>query len=687
LDAVIESTVLDLVLRVLPDPLALVESAVRRGRMRHVVQWANPAFRSMAGMSIAAAEVSDLRLGAAAEVIGNLLDTGVAGTADTLAACQEGPNMAVRISVHPLGEHNGTRRTVVVVKERSEELRAEEHLRASEEQFRALAEQAPIGIFRSDVGLRLGYANARCVEILGVGGMGMHGSRWMDTLAPTDRSRVVSALESVLDGAEVQLDHVKVERPDGSARWVSIRVAPVLSAQRAGGFVGSVEDVTERRLLEQALSHDATHDRLTGLPNRALLWDLLRDQLARPRPAVAVLFVDLDDFKFVNDSFGHETGDELLLNVADRLTQAVRPQDLVTRFGGDEFVVVCTDVHDAYQAERIAQRLVDALQPPFMIAGREMGVSASMGLVLSTEVGLDPETVLRDADTALYQAKASGKARWALFDERVRQGVTTRLAMAGALRRAIDHDQLRVHYQPIVDVATGRAVGMEALARWHDDEFGDVSPTVFVALAEEMGLIDRLGTWVLWSSCRQFARWQAELSDDAPGYVSVNLSARQLSSPGLVETVMQALEATGLAPSQLCLELTESVFMDDIDGAVGLLDDLCATGVRLALDDFGTGYSSLSSLRRFPGEFLKIDRSFVAGLRTEATAPAIVAAVVGLSDALGLAPIAEGVETSDDAELLASLGCRFFQGYLFAAPMAESEATEWLRSAALGVSR
>jgi diguanylate cyclase (GGDEF)-like protein len=448
-----------------------------------------------------------------------------------------------------------------------------------------------------------------------------------------------------------------------------------------------VEDVTERRLLEQALSHDATHDRLTGLPNRTLLWDVLRQELTRPEPAVAVLFVDLDDFKFVNDSFGHETGDELLLTVADRLTQAVRPQDLVTRFGGDEFVVVCTDVHDADQAERIARRLVDSLQPPFTIAGREIGVSASMGLVLSTEGGLDPETLLRDADTALYQAKASGKARWAMFDERVRQGVTTRLAMAGALRRAIDQDLLRVHYQPIVDVATGRAVGMEALARWYDEEFGAVSPIVFVTLAEEMGLIDRLGEWVLWSSCRRFAQWQEELSGDAPGYLSVNLSVRQLSSPGLVETVKQALKATGLAPEQLCLELTETVFMDDIDGAVARLDELCATGVRLAMDDFGTGYSSLSSLRRFPGEFLKIDRSFVAGLRSEATAPAIVAAVVGLSDALGLAPVAEGVETPDDAKLLASLGCRFAQGYLFAAPMADTEATAWLQATALGVHR
>ena len=689
MDAVIEPAVIDLVLRALPDPVALVESAVRRGRMQHRLQWATPAFTTLATIPHASADVGDLGLGAAGEVICNLLDTGVAGTADSFAACRDGASLAVRISVHPLGQlngapHNGSRRSVVVVRERSEELRAEEHLRVSEEQFRALAEQAPIGIFRSDVGLRLGYANARCIEILGVNSSGMHGSRWLDTLAPADRARVVSALEGVLEGAEAEVDQVKVERPDGSGRWVSIRVAPVLSSHRAGGFVGSVEDVTERRLLEQALSHDATHDRLTGLPNRSLLWEALRDQLARPEPAVAVLFVDLDDFKFVNDSFGHETGDELLLAVADRLTDAVRPHDLVTRFGGDEFVVVCADVRDAIQAERIAHRLVDALAPAFTIAGREINVSASMGLVLSTDAGLDPETVLRDADTALYQAKASGKARWALFDERVRQGVTTRLAMANGLRRAIEHHSLTVHYQPIVDQLTGRAVGVEALSRWHDAEFGTVSPAVFVALAEEMGIIDRLGRWVLWVACRQFAQWQADLGDLAPAYLSVNLSARQLAGPGLVETVMQVLEQTGLAPRRLCLELTESVFMDEIEGAVGQLRDLCSLGVRLAMDDFGTGYSSLSSLRRFPGEFLKIDRSFVAGLRTDPTAPAIVAAVVSLSEALGLSPVAEGVETGEDARLLQALGCRFAQGYLYARPMAEREATAWLRGTELG---
>ncbi|HEX6382717.1 MAG TPA: EAL domain-containing protein [Acidimicrobiia bacterium] len=684
MDAAIEPAVLDLVLRALPDPVALVESAVRRGRMQHRLQWATPAFSNLVTVPHPGAEVGELDLGAAGEVICNLLDTGVTGTADSFAAWADGQHVAVRISVHPLGEHNGSRRSVLVVRGRSEELRAEEHLRVSEEQFRVLAEQAPIGIFRSDVGLRLGYANARCIEILGVNTTGIHGSRWLDTLAPADRARVIAALEGVLEGAEAEVDQVKVERPDGSARWVSIRVAPVLSSQRSGGFVGSVEDVTERRLLEQALSHDATHDRLTGLPNRSLLWEALRDQLARPEPAVAVLFVDLDDFKFVNDSFGHETGDELLLAVADRLTDAVRPHDLVTPVGGDEFVVVCADVRDPAQAERIARRLVDALTPSFTIAGREVSVSASMGLVLSTEAGLDPETVLRDADTALYQAKATGKARWALFDERVRQGVTTRLAMANALRRAIEGDQLTVHYQPIVDQITGRAVGVEALSRWHDPEFGNVSPAVFVALAEEMGIIERLGEWVLQSACRQFALWQSELGERAPSYLSVNLSARQLAGSNMVETVMHTLETTGLAPRRLCLELTESVFMDEIEGAVGQLRDLCSLGVRLAMDDFGTGYSSLSSLRRFPGEFLKIDRSFVAGLRTDPTAPAIVAAVVSLSEALGLSPVAEGVEGTDEAELLQSLGCRFAQGYLYARPMPEGETTAWLRGMDVG---
>src|SRR5438270_4749082 len=267
LDAVIEPAVLDLVLRALPDPVALIESSVRRGRLQHRLQWATPAFSALVAIPQGDADVADLGLGAAGEVICNLLDTGVTGSADSFAASRDGVSLAVRVHVHPLGHPDGqqrttSRRSVVVVRERAGELRAEEHLRVSEEQFRVLAEQAPIGIFRSDVGLRLGYANARCIEILGVGGAGIHGSRWLDTLAPADRPRVVAALEGVLEGAEAELDQVRVERPDGSARWVSIRVAPVLSSHRAGGFVGSVEDVTERRLLEQALSYDATHDRL-----------------------------------------------------------------------------------------------------------------------------------------------------------------------------------------------------------------------------------------------------------------------------------------------------------------------------------------------------------------------------------------------------------------------------------------
>jgi EAL domain-containing protein (putative c-di-GMP-specific phosphodiesterase class I) len=292
---------------------------------------------------------------------------------------------------------------------------------------------------------------------------------------------------------------------------------------------------------------------------------------------------------------------------------------------------------------------------------------------------------LAPADRARVVAALEGVLEGAEAEvERVRQGVTTRLAMANALRRAIEQDQLTVHYQPIVDQVTGRAVGVEALSRWHDAEFGNVSPAVFVALAEETAIIDRLGQWVLWASCRQFARWQADLGDLAPAYLSVNLSARQLATPGLVETVLHVLESTGLAPRRLCLELTESVFMDEIEGAVGQLRDLCSLGVRLAMDDFGTGYSSLSSLRRFPGEFLKIDRSFVAGLRTDPTAPAIVAAVVSLSEALGLSPVAEGVETEDDARLLQALGCRFAQGYLYARPMPENEAGAWLRGCDLG---
>jgi diguanylate cyclase (GGDEF)-like protein/PAS domain S-box-containing protein len=659
-----------------PDAVAILDAVVHHGRSLYRVRWRNGAARALLGAAPARVAPGDLGATfgpAAAEELEHLLATSIPGSTEVAVRRADGASVPAKLTVTPLGEHVGRRWWALGLRERSAEQRVREHLEASEERFRVLAEQAPIGIFRSDVGLRLGYANARCAEIFGLGADDVLGAGWLVALPEDDRRRVVDALEDVLGGREVELHQLRLQRPGGDVRWVDLRVAPLRTVDKAAGFIGSVEDVTDRRLLEQALAHDASHDRLTGLPNRTLLWDRLQAALSAEHPQVAVLFLDLDDFKLVNDSLGHEAGDELLLAVAARLQAAVRPGDLVTRFGGDEFVVVCEGVEGEAQAVTIAERMARALSDPLFVAGREVMTAASIGIVTVDRSRCDPESLLRDADVALYQAKGAGKNRWAVFDERSRDEATERLALAQELRRAIDGGELAVAYQPIVDLRSGRVHAVEALSRWTSDRFGVVSPARFVALAEDTGLIARLGDQVLERACAQLAAWRSELGTLAPDHVSVNVSGRQLADSHLVDRVLEQLRANRLQPSALCLELTESAFIDDLEQAMSLLAELRAFGVRLALDDFGTGYSSLSYLRRFPGDYVKIDRSFVYGIREGDAGAAIVHAVIALAGAVGLTPVGEGVETAEDAAVLRQLGCAMGQGWYLGRPVPADE--------------
>jgi len=438
---------------------------------------------------------------------------------------------------------------------------------------------------------------------------------------------------------------------------------------------GIVRDVSERKVFEARLEHQATHDPLTGLPNRTLLLDRVEVALGRAhrnRRTAALLFLDLDHFKVVNDSLGHGLGDRLLVAVAERLSSAVRPGDTVARFGGDEFVVLCEDLASEEEGREVASRVLAEVGAPIGFDDTEVFVTASIGMAFASRSTRTADELLRDADAAMYQAKRRGRSRTEVFDAGMRVRAVDRLDLENALRRAIDRHELRVLYQPQIDLVSGRIIGAEALLRWEHPERGLLAPGDFLAIAEETGLIVPIGAWVLAQACRAVQRIAAELPDRPPLFACVNVAARQLAHPGLAEEVQAALQATGIDPSLINLEITEDVLMDDVAITQAALCRLKALGVDLAVDDFGTGYSSLSYLRRFPVDLLKVDRAFVDGLGRNPEDSAIVAAVVNLAQTLGLRAMAEGVETADQLAELRTLGCDMAQGFFMARPLTDA---------------
>jgi diguanylate cyclase (GGDEF)-like protein len=438
----------------------------------------------------------------------------------------------------------------------------------------------------------------------------------------------------------------------------------------------SVRYAIERKRAEVALAHQALHDSLTGLPNRALFIDRLKLALARSgrrHSSVAVLFLDLDRFKLINDSLGHEAGDRVLIDVGARLQQALRPGDTVARFGGDEFTALCEDVPSERAVLMIAERMAEAVGMPFALGDGdgETFLTASIGIAMADGSAHDEgvaESLVRDADAAMYRAKERGKSRVELFDERLRERAVRRLSIESALYRAIERQELRLHYQPQIDLRSGRIVSWEALVRWEHPDRGLLAPAEFVHVAEETGLIVTLGTWVLEEACRQAERWTSLPGAVADPTMAVNLSARQLSQPELLDQVARALAGAGLDPQRLCLEVTESVVMEDAGGAEATLTALREMGVQLAIDDFGSGYSALSSLKRFHVDVLKVDRAFVAELGRDSTDGPIMAAIIDLTHALGLRAVGEGVERADQLAVLRALGCDVGQGFYFGRP-------------------
>jgi diguanylate cyclase (GGDEF)-like protein/PAS domain S-box-containing protein len=431
-------------------------------------------------------------------------------------------------------------------------------------------------------------------------------------------------------------------------------------------------EIAERRELEEQLTHQAFHDPLTGLPNRTLFLDRLDLALERAggrEGEVAVLFMDLDDFKVINDSLGHEAGDQVLLAVAERLENNMLAEETIARFGGDEFTVLLEDVPSPSEAARVAERIEGALRAPFVLEGRDRFVTTSVGIAFGGQGEERPGDLLRNADLAMYQAKAKGKNRHAVFEPGMDERALERLELESDLRRALEREEFRLHYQPKVSLESGEIVAMEALIRWEHPTRGLVSPAQFVPVAEEIDLIVPIGRWVLKAACRQARRWHDRFRGRLPLKVCVNLSAKQFQHHALLEEVEAALRESGLDPAALDLEITESVVMEDALAALATLQELKDLGVNLTMDNFGTGYSSLSYLRRFPLDFLKVDRSMIQGLGESPKKEAILSAVATLAHTLDEQVIAEGVETEGQLVRLREIGCDFAQGYYFAKPL------------------
>jgi diguanylate cyclase (GGDEF)-like protein/PAS domain S-box-containing protein len=551
---------------------------------------------------------------------------------------------------------------VLSTRDVSDRKHAEQLLQLSEARNRSIVETAADGIITIDPSGRIESFNRAAEAIFSWTAAEAIGTPAGEFLSPESHARVAAAIDAG-DGIGIACDAL---RRDGTTFPIELSISEV-TVLGTRTLTAIVRDVTVQRAFEARLEALALHDTLTGLPNRRRLLERIEEAIARGRRnhgMLAVLFCDLDRFKIVNDSLGHEAGDQLLILAAARIGSVIRDTDTFARLGGDEFVVLCDEIEAIVTVTEIAQRIAAALEAPFELNGSEAFVSASIGIALWTGGAETPIDLLRNADTAMYRAKDGGRNRFEIFDEAMQAWAAARLDYESALRRAIERDELRVHYQPVVDLATGAVVGAEALVRWARAGLGLLAPGEFIALAEETGLIVPIGAWVLERAVHDCAAWQAI----APGVsVSVNLSPRQLATVDLVGNVVATLGQAGLAPGLLGLEITENIVMEDAPRNLDTLHELRDAGIRLALDDFGTGYSSLTYLRRFPIDTLKIDQSFVRSLGDHGDST-IVRAIVDLAHALELTVVAEGIDSELKLATLRGMGCEIGQGYLFARP-------------------
>jgi diguanylate cyclase (GGDEF)-like protein/PAS domain S-box-containing protein len=565
---------------------------------------------------------------------------------------------------------------------------AERHidaLRESEQRFRSAFDHA------SGMGLvapngRWIQVNKSLCDMLGFSEAELLLGTFQRITHPDDLNLILEQLNKLREGT---ISSLQVEQryfhKTGQVRWVLLSVATINDNQnQSANLIFQMQDISDRKQAEKKLVHDAFHDALTGLPNRMFFMDQLKQSVQRVKRTqqlpFAVLFLDFDRFKIINDSLGHMVGDQLLIAIANRLRASVRPGDTVARLGGDEFTILLDSLKRPDDAIDLARRLLSSLSEHFKLPGREVFITASIGVALSTCGYEHAEDVLRDADTAMYRAKSLGRARYEIFDKGMHAHATDSMQIETDLWRALERDELTLDYQPIVSLRTGRIAGFEALLRWLHPSRGIVSPLEFISVAEETGLIIPMGQWVLNQACRQTREWQKRYPQKPPLQVSVNLSPKQFMQRDLIDQISLALDSGGLSPASLKVEITEGMVMQNVESTMQMLGQLQALGVAISLDDFGTGYSSLSYLHRFPISTLKIDQSFVSSMSNNQESLEIVRTILGLARNLKMEVIAEGVETLEQAVELRAMNCEYGQGYYFSKALNANSAVRFLSS-------
>jgi diguanylate cyclase (GGDEF)-like protein/PAS domain S-box-containing protein len=606
---------------------------------------------------------------------------------EKLMTLPDGEQAWIEIYTYPILASEGAVAYVIEYsRDITERKKAEDALIESRERYALAARGANDGLWDWDLKTNLIYFSPRWKSMLGFReeDIGNGPEEWLNRVQKDDRKQLEAKISAHINGNYTHLEHeYRIMHKDGTYCWMLIRGLAVRDGSgRAYRMAGSQTDITERKVAEEQMLHDAFHDGLTGLSNRALFMNRLQHAFKSVRKNTttfyAVLFLDLDRFKVINDSLGHTIGDQLLIAVSKRLLASLRPSDTIARIGGDEFAILLENLSEIEDATLVVDRIQKELLFPFQVHEHEVFISTSIGIALSTLGYNQPEHLLRDADIAMYQAKAKGRGCYEVFDAGMHTSIVERLRLETDLRHAVEGNGFILHYQPIMDLTTERVMGFEALVRWKHPTRGLIPPLEFIPLAEEIGLIVPLGQWILKEACRQAKEWQEHFPFYPPLKISVNISSKQFSHPDLLSHVAEAIRESGIDPSSLALEVTESMIMENAESASAKLIQLREMGVHIHIDDFGTGYSSLSYINRFPVNALKIDRSFVNKMTLNEESLEIVRAIVSLALTLNLEIVAEGLEMSEHLKQLKELKCHYGQGYLFSKPMDARAVSDWI---------